>query len=294
MAHHSMDGCEDDRSGARGFSILELVVVLAVLTAVVAMIAPALAGMTQRSSDTTTRQQEKTVYAAIFGEPSRGTFGFIGDVGRLPASITELASGGSLPAFHTSDGATAHVGNVGYGWNGPYVSGVISDADLQTDPWGQAFSYSASGANAGRVISAGPDGTIGTADDIAFPAYAPPATGTLFVTVKANGIANPFGAAVKVYYPLDGEEVVTPTQKFDPQEPNASFDGFAFDVTPGIRVIVVSHTGHGGGGGGGGCSTVSRTVPVKVVAGRTNVLEIALSTTAQVMLMGNYTCTIPD
>ncbi len=51
MAHHSMDGCEDDRSGARGFSILELVVVLAVLTADLAG-ASALAITPERRSNT--------------------------------------------------------------------------------------------------------------------------------------------------------------------------------------------------------------------------------------------------
>lgn len=280
------------RRRARGISILEVVVALAVITTVVVLIAPVLAGMTRRNGENSTREQEKAIHQAIFGDPGRGVFGFIGDLGRLPTSLTELEDRGTLPAFHTSSGGVPHVANVGYGWNGPYLSGVFSNSDLATDPWGQAYSFSTSGANAGRVISGGPDGAIGTSDDISYPSSAPPTTGTLFVTITANGIANPFGAAAKVYYPVDGNQTVTPTQKFDPNDPNAHFDGFAFTVPPGVRAVVVSHTGQGGGGGG--CSTVSRTIPVNMSAGRTVLLTGVLKTSAVVSVTGGYGCTIPD
>lgn len=295
MSHGSKQNGRDgkrSRSG-RGFGLLETVVALAIVAAAVALIAPVLGGMTRRSSETSTQQQEQKLNTAIFGDPWGGTFGFMGDVGRLPTSLTELVSQGSLPAFHTADGATAHVGNVGYGWNGPYLGGLFSNANLVTDPWGQAFSYTDTGANAGQVISGGADGTVGTADDISYPVYAPATTGTVFVVVVANGIANPFGAAAKVYYPVNGEQAVTATQKFDPNAPQSSFDGFAFtSVAPGVRVVVATHTDSGGGCGG--CCTTSRTVPISIIPGRTNVVQIALTTSSQVKVTGTYNCTIPD
>lgn len=279
--------------GGRGFGLLETVVALAIVAAAVALVAPALAGMTRRNTETSTQQQEQQLNTAIFGDPWGGTFGFTGDVGRLPTSLTELVSPGSLPAFHTADGATPHVGNVGYGWNGPYLGGLFSNANLATDPWGQAFSYAGTGASAGQVISGGADGTVGTADDVTFPFYAPATTGTVYIVVVANGIANPFGASAKVYYPVNGEQAVTATQKFDPNAPQSSFDGFAFTgVAPGVRIAVASHTDNGGGCGG--CCTVTRTVPISIIPGRTNVVQIALTTAAQVKVTGTYTCTIPS
>jgi prepilin-type N-terminal cleavage/methylation domain-containing protein len=284
---------DGERAGRhRGFGLLETVVALAIVAAAVALVAPALAGMTRRNTETSTQQQEQKLNTAIFGAPWDGTFGFTGDVGRLPTSLTELVSQGSLPAFHTADGATAHIGNVGYGWNGPYVGGLFSNANLVTDPWGQAFSYAGTGATAGQVISGGADGTAGTTDDVTFPFHAPATTGTVFVVVIANGIANPFGAAVKMYYPVNGEQAVTATQKFDPSASGSSFDGFAFtSVAPGVRVVVATHTDTGGAGG---CSTTTRTVPVSIIPGRTNVVELALTTGATVKVQGAYTCTIPD
>ncbi len=268
---------------------------VAIVVTAIAVIAPALAGMTRRSNEGSVQQQEKTLNAAIFGDPANGRFGFVGDVGRLPTSLSELVSRGSLPAFHTTDGGTPHVGNIGYGWNGPYLGGFFSDADIVTDPWGQAFSYSGSGGTAGQVTSGGADGTVGTSDDITFPIHAPATTGTVFITVIANGIANPFGAAAKLYYPANGEQAVTATQKFDPDAPQGSFDGFAFNsVAPGVRIAIAMHTDNGGSCGGGNCCTVSRTVPLNVVAGRTNVVEIRMLTGSIVKVTGNYNCTIPN
>ncbi|MDO8678939.1 MAG: type II secretion system protein GspG [Acidobacteriota bacterium] len=295
MSHVLMqNGRDRERSGSgRGFGLLETVVALAIVAAAVALVAPALAGMTRRSTETSTQQQEQDLNTAIFGAPWGGTFGFTGDVGRLPTSLTELVSQESLPAFHTADGATAHIGNVGYGWNGPYLGGLFSNANLVTDPWGQAFSYAGTGASAGRVISGGADGTVGTTDDVAFPFYAPATTGTLFVVVVVNGIANPLGVAAKVYYPVNGEQAVTATQKFDPNAPNSTFDGFAFtSVVPGVRVVVATHTDVGGGGGS--CSTTSRTVPISIIPGQTNIVQIAITTMAQARVLGAYQCTIPD
>ncbi|RZA10148.1 MAG: type II secretion system protein GspG [Proteobacteria bacterium] len=60
-------------------------------------------------------------------------------------------------------------------WRGPYT-----DAEKLNDPWGNAFTYEASGAKAFKIVSPGPDGEVGTADDITYPkdaAAAPAAEG---------------------------------------------------------------------------------------------------------------------
>lgn len=49
------------------------------------------------------------------------------------------------------------------GWRGPYT-----EASHIQDPWGVKFTYESDGRNT-KIISAGPDGQPGTADDISYP-----------------------------------------------------------------------------------------------------------------------------
>jgi len=65
------------------------------------------------------------------------------DTGRYPSSLASLLE---------SDGSA--------NWNGPYVKEEVVDA------WGTPFAYEVIGGHA-RLISAGPDITVGTSDDIA-------------------------------------------------------------------------------------------------------------------------------
>lgn len=277
------------RAAERGVSLLEIAVVLAIVAVAMVMIMPALAGLTRNTNEQAAAQQLRNIHRAIFGSPAEGEFGFVGDMGRLPNTLSELLTQGTMVGFHTADGGTAHAGEVGYGWNGPYLRSVFSSADLTTDPWGQSLSYTATGSTAGQIISAGADGQVGTGDDIRFPASAPPVTGTVFVTVAANEIANAFGAAAKMYYPVNGDEVVTGTQKNEPNDNN--YRGFVFTNIPaGVRVLTVMQTGPGCPN----CGTVSRTVPVEVVAGQTVAVEVRMTTNCQVMLVGNLQCPIPD
>jgi len=67
------------------------------------------------------------------------------DTGRYP---------GSLNALISNDGAP--------NWNGPY----IKSGQIPLDAWGTAFSYSPKGDKAFEVRSAGPDTSMGSADDI--------------------------------------------------------------------------------------------------------------------------------
>lgn len=273
---------------------MEVILTLAAIAMAVAFIAPGLAGLIQGDNESATKQQAERIYRAIFGNPARGEFGYLGDMGRLPATLSDLVEQGSQAAFHTANGATENVGGVGMGWRGPYLQSLFSTADLLKDPWGQPFSYTGSGPTAGQVISGGPDGQVSTAgDNITFPINPPPATGTVFVTVVVNNIPNPLGATAKLYYPVNGAQTVTPTQKYQPVPSNQpqTFDGFAFDQLPaGPHGLVVAHTGVGGGQ----CPTVSRTVPVTVHAGQSVHKEVRMLTDATVQTTGNMQCTIPD
>ena len=61
-------------------------------------------------------------------------------------------------------------------------------ADLTQDAWGVALQYAPGVA---RVTSAGEDHQLGTADDLIYPASAPPTTGALAVSVLGIPNTNP-------------------------------------------------------------------------------------------------------
>ena len=283
----------------RGFSLIEVVVVLVILATMAALIVPTLAGLVQRDKETATREQVEKVWRAIFGDPTKGEFGYVGDMGRLPTTLTELVDGTGQVAFHTDDGGVEHIGRLGTGWRGPYLRDWFSNSDLLSDAWGRPLTF----ANA-QVTSSGPDGDVATtADNIVFPVHAPVTTGTLFVTVLGNRIPNPLGATTKLYSPVNGEQTATATRKHcrippidaalcTPLSTENPFDGFVYEnLTPGLHALRVQHTGRVGDTGP--CVTVTRVVAVAVHAGRQVVREVRMINSANVKVADND-CPIPD
>lgn len=154
-----------------GFSLVELLVVIAL----VAVTAGALAPLTVRQMTSARREraldQMRQIVRGLAGDAASGQFGYVGDMGALPASLTDLNSGAGKPAYAlvASDG-------VGYGWGGPYAPGVREF----TDPWSTPYGYSSAQA---QVTSAGPDRTLGSADDLVHPPSPLATTGSLSVSV---------------------------------------------------------------------------------------------------------------
>src|SRR5688572_11036053 len=261
---------------------------MAVLAAVISFGMPTLTAMVESNNSLETQQQAEDIWRAIYGDPSEGEFGYLGDMGRLPTSLTELLDRTTTNqlAFHTHDSGIEHVGRIGTGWRGPYLSSVFSSSDLLTDAWGRSFTFS----NA-QVTSGGPDGDLSTTgDNIVFPVHQPATTGTLFVTVLANRIPNALGSTTKLYSPVNGELTATTTKKHLPAD--ATFDGFYYEnLTPGLHVLRVAHTGRIGDHGA--CVTITRYVPVAVHAGRQVIREIRMISAADVKINDND-CTIPD
>ena len=221
--------------GSRGFTLLELVVILAVLGILAAAVAPS---MMQQIADTrveATREEAEALYTAIVGTPSEGTsFGFVGDIGRLPNTFEELAAPGSLPSY-----STGAVRNVGMGWRGPYVNIGTSATDYLSDGFGRAYT----GAATGQVRSAGPDGIADNADDIVYPPSAPTVTGSVTVTLKnlqgQKTVVDPVGYRVDLYYAVNGAQASV----------SAATAPFSFASVPmgphAVRVIKTSSPGAG-------------------------------------------------
>jgi len=188
-------------SGRRGFTLLELVVVLAVIGILAAAISPAVVQRIMDGRIEATRVEAQALHEAIVGKGSENRFGFVGDIGRLPTSFQELAQVGGLPVYTTSS-----FRNIGMGWRGPYVNTGVTANDYLTDAFGRPYT----GASSGQVRSAGPDGVSGNADDIVHPPAAPMIAGNVTVTVKtmqgAKTIVDPSGYRVELFYASSGAQ----------------------------------------------------------------------------------------
>ena len=132
------------RANREGFSLLEILVVLAIIALIAAVVGPRLFAQLDRSKSTTARIQARAVAAAL------DTMRI--DIGRLPTQQE------GLNLLIQGDPAAVP------GWQGPYME------SLPSDPWGRPYVYAPpaeasgaapSGGGAARVISYGADGQEG-------------------------------------------------------------------------------------------------------------------------------------
>lgn len=191
-----------DDHGDAGFTLLELVVIIAVIGILAAAATPSVVGQIMESRISATRAEAQALYDSMVGAPnSEGTrFGFVGDIGRLPNSLQELAAPGGLPSY-----ATGNVRSIGMGWRGPYVNSGSSADDYQKDAFGRTYVV-----NSGQVRSYGPDGIANNGDDIVYPPAVPAVTGSVAITVKTitggKTVVDPAGYRVDLYYASAGAQ----------------------------------------------------------------------------------------
>jgi prepilin-type N-terminal cleavage/methylation domain-containing protein len=145
--------------GRNGFTLLEIIVVIGIITLMVGIIVPILYRVWESQEVDTTKDRMIKLKEAMVGNASqisngvRTNFGFVGDLGQLPPDLDALIS---------------------YGTFGPYLSGGINSQSFKQDAWGNNFIYTytldAYGRRASAVIiSLGSDhavGGSGTAADI--------------------------------------------------------------------------------------------------------------------------------
>lgn len=130
------------RTGERGYSLLEVLIVLTIIALIAALVGPRLMAQLDRSKVSAARVQIRTLSSTL--ETMRI------DLGRYPNNQEGLALLIQPPANERDRAA----------WQGPYL-----DAAVPADPWGGAYVYAAPQDEFARpaIKSLGSDGAEGGA-----------------------------------------------------------------------------------------------------------------------------------
>ncbi|MDR2990625.1 MAG: type II secretion system major pseudopilin GspG [Burkholderiaceae bacterium] len=124
------------RRAARGFTLIEILVVIAIIAMLAAIVGPAVMNKLGGAKSKTAAIQIADIDKALDL--------FKLDVGRYPTNVEGLQALVSAPP-------TAN------GWNGPYLKG-----GLPSDPWGNPYHYANPGPNGGvQILSLGADNAPG-------------------------------------------------------------------------------------------------------------------------------------
>ena len=130
-----------DRRSDKGFSLIELIVVLVILGLLAAVVAPNVYNKLAKGKEQIAKIQIKELEGGL------QLFSF--DMGRYPSSAEGLEALVRNPGDNDS-------------WKGPYMA-----KDLPKDPWGRPYVYRSPGMHGDYdLFSCGADGVDGGDDDI--------------------------------------------------------------------------------------------------------------------------------
>ena len=133
------------RARRRGFTLIEMIVAIAILVVLVGAAVPVTSKVLSYKARKATREELEIL--------SQASADFFRDTRRLPADLSELLV----------DPGDA-------GWSGPYLPGVVTDqitglTGYQVDAWSRAYQLSANG-DVLEIKSAGEDAQFGTSEDM--------------------------------------------------------------------------------------------------------------------------------
>jgi hypothetical protein len=199
---------------AHGFTLFEAAATLAIVSFVLVGMVSIASNVLNKGQMDMTVDRMNELRRAINGNPviivneSRTAFGYLGDMGNMPASVEDLWIKGSQPAFAFNTSK-----KTGSGWNGPYleVRAIEWSSGLGFDGWADAFSYSATpttdatfGADVmAKLISLGPD-RLASGDDISINFFEAETLSRIQGYVKDNNGDPVAGVNVTVNYPQLG------------------------------------------------------------------------------------------
>jgi len=165
------------RKCTEAFSLIEAVVAIAIMAILAGAVVPLAVKVLDQQRTSTTRANLQTAWLQMFGSQSARVYNMRADFGFTPpaATLTDLGKMLGANAPFTAVPAAWGLNGAPFmnGWNGPYWNGsvaVVNGYNVPADAWGnpiQLVYYPAS--TAWQLVSAGPDGVAGTADDIVYP-----------------------------------------------------------------------------------------------------------------------------
>jgi general secretion pathway protein G len=132
---------EGRRASERGFTLVELLVVMVILGLLASLVLPNFFGQAEKAREKTAKVQISTLAAALDA--------FALDVGRYPSTSEGLDALVQAPSGVEQ-------------WDGPYLK-----KSVPKDPWGNPYEYKEPQSSSDYdVISPGADQRAGSADDI--------------------------------------------------------------------------------------------------------------------------------
>jgi prepilin-type N-terminal cleavage/methylation domain-containing protein len=220
------------RQESAGFSLIEMIIVIAIMSILAGAMAPMAVQMIGNSRRDATLNRQQSVYQAIWGDPEIHGTGFLSDIGRIPnGNLAELAVQGTLPSY------AVQACGVGMGWRGPYLLAGVDGSGRPLDAWGTPMDF----AN-GQIRSAGPDQLMNTAaDNLYYPSTAITANninGRISIEVKALDTST----ATPAYVPAAGPATLYYAQNGQMQSVNAASAAAATGISlhQGIHAITVT------------------------------------------------------
>lgn len=206
-----------------GFTIIEVIVVLAVVAALVGVLAPLGFQFLESRREDATREQMLAIKRAIVGnaalreaggprllESEQRDFGFNGDLGGLPDSLPQLLMQGNQPAFQVDSAS-----GLAAGWRGPYLErqNPAEADDVFRDAFGRPLLYARKDTTAddgtewvGFIRSGGADRSLGTPDDVIVPILPEEVRGRATGFLR-HGTGQPINDASVTYAFRDGGTV---------------------------------------------------------------------------------------
>jgi general secretion pathway protein G len=145
-----MNASTDRRPQRRGFTLMEMLVVLGIIVLLLALVTPRILGTLKRADTTAAESQLKLLRQCLQR--------YALDMKEFPTTEQGLKALIQCPADVKESVASR--------WNGPYTEG----GELPKDPWGNDYQYeyppTRGSGDYPDIWSWGPDGEDGTADDV--------------------------------------------------------------------------------------------------------------------------------